>query len=142
MTLKPLAAAVALASCGLAADPAAAASHHTLGGDVAAAHFTASLDCLTPAARALFGRIEAHFGALQVLSTCRPGARVAGTGEISRHSSGNAIDFLAGGRKAEVVNWLIANHTSGGTMTYTDADHIHVDIGPHWVILAGRKILP
>jgi len=99
--------------------------------------WTTSITCLTPSARALIDTIEAKFGKMDIISTCRPGARVAGTGEISRHSSGNAIDFIAGDRKAAVLQWLIANHTSGGTMTYASSPHIHVDIGPHWVQLAG-----
>jgi hypothetical protein len=96
----------------------------------------ASRNCLTPAARALLGRIEAQFGAMQIISTCRPGARIAGSGRISKHASGNAIDFSAGSRKGAVVRWLIANHKSGGTMTYSDMSHIHVDIGPHFVSLS------
>jgi Peptidase M15 len=95
----------------------------------------ASRTCLTPAARALLGRIEAQFGSVQVISTCRPGARIAGTGRISRHASGNAVDFNAGGRKGAIVRWLIANHRSGGTMTYAGMGHIHVDIGPRFVSL-------
>jgi hypothetical protein len=94
-----------------------------------------SRGCLTSAARALLGRIASHFGQVQIVSTCRPGARIAGTGRISRHASGNAIDFNAGGRKAAVVRWLIANHKSGGTMTYAGMNHIHVDIGYHFVSL-------
>ncbi len=94
-----------------------------------------SRSCLTPAARALLGRIEAQFGQMQIISTCRPGARIAGTGRISRHASGNAVDFNAGGRKGQVVRWLIANHRSGGTMTYAGMSHVHVDIGPHFVSL-------
>ena len=91
--------------------------------------------CLTPAARALLGRIESQFGTMQIISTCRPGARIAGTNRISRHASGNAVDFNAGGRKSAVVRWLIANHRSGGTMTYASMSHIHVDIGPRFVAL-------
>lgn len=91
--------------------------------------------CLTGEARALLDRIEARFGPVQVVSTCRPGARIAGSGRISRHASGNAVDFEAGARKAEIVAWLIANHTSGGTMTYAGLEHVHVDIGPHFVAL-------
>jgi hypothetical protein len=92
--------------------------------------------CLTPPARDLLARIEAQFGAVGIVSTCRPGAVIAGSGRPSRHASGNAIDFNApGGRKAEVVRWLIANHHSGGVMTYSDMNHIHVDIGHHFVAL-------
>jgi hypothetical protein len=97
--------------------------------------------CLTPAARALLGRIESQFGAVQIVSTCRPGARIAGTGRISRHASGNAVDFNAGPRKSAIVSWLIANHRSGGTMTYAGMSHVHVDIGPRFVSLnsGGRR---
>lgn len=91
--------------------------------------------CLSAPARALLERIEAQFGPMQVISTCRPGARIAGTGRISRHASGNAIDFNAGGRKGEVVRWLIANHKAGGIMTYAGMSHIHVDIGYPFVAL-------
>ena len=103
-----------------------------------------SRTCLTPAARDLLSRIEAQFGRVSLVSTCRPGARIAGTGRPSRHASGNAIDFKApAGRKADVVRWLIANHQAGGVMTYARMDHIHVDIGYRFVALAaggrGRK---
>ena len=48
-----------------------------------AARRGASRGCLTPPARALLERIESQFGAMQIISTCRPGARIAGTGQIS-----------------------------------------------------------
>ena len=91
--------------------------------------------CLRSTARALLDRIEAQFGPMQLISTCRPGARIAGSGRISKHASGEAIDFNAGRRKGEVVRWLIANHKSGGTMTYAGMSHIHVDVGQHFVAL-------
>ncbi|MFT3732102.1 MAG: D-Ala-D-Ala carboxypeptidase family metallohydrolase [Hyphomicrobium sp.] len=94
-----------------------------------------STACLTSSARNLLARIRAQFGNVQIVSTCRPGARIAGTSHPSRHASGQAIDFRVPGRKAEVVRWLIANHRSGGTMTYRDMDHIHVDVGPRFVSL-------
>lgn len=123
----------ALLSIGLFAAIAATA---VLGGQ---AHASASRSCLTQAARNLLARIEEKFGSMQIISTCRPGARVAGTGRPSRHASGNAIDFNAGGRKGEVVQWLIANHRSGGTMTYPGKSHVHVDIGQHFVSLSGGR---
>lgn len=95
--------------------------------------------CLKPAARALLDRIEAEFGAMRIISTCRAGARIAGTGRISKHATGEAIDFDAGSRRREVVRWLIANHTTGGTMTYSDMSHIHVDVGMHFVALNARS---
>jgi hypothetical protein len=95
--------------------------------------------CLTPPARALLDRIEDKFGPMKLISTCRPGATIAGTGRPSRHASGNAVDFDAGSQKAEIVEWLIANHHEGGTMTYANMDHVHVDIGPHFVSIAGGQ---
>ena len=91
--------------------------------------------CLKPAARALLDRIEAEFGRMEIISTCRPGARIAGTGRISKHATGEAIDFNAGRRKGDVVRWLIANHKSGGIMTYAGMSHIHVDVGHRFVAL-------
>jgi hypothetical protein len=92
--------------------------------------------CLSSAARSLLERIEAQFGVVRIISTCRPGAVIAGSGRPSRHASGNAIDFDApAGRKPQVVQWLIANHRSGGVMTYAAMNHIHVDIGRRFVAL-------
>jgi hypothetical protein len=95
--------------------------------------------CLTNAARAVLDNIEARFGPVQVISTCRPGARIAGSGRISRHASGNAVDFEAGKRKGAIIDWLVANHKKGGTMTYPSMSHIHVDVGQHFVSLAGGR---
>lgn len=94
-----------------------------------------STGCLTSSARNLLGRIRSQFGNVQIISTCRKGARIAGSGRPSKHASGQAIDFRVAGRKAAVVRWLIANHRSGGTMTYRDMDHIHVDVGSRFVAL-------
>ena len=95
-----------------------------------------SRTCLSSGARNLLARIEAQFGAVGIVSTCRPGAVIAGSGRPSRHASGNAIDFNApAGRKADVVRWLIANHRAGGVMTYARMNHIHVDIGHRFVAL-------
>lgn len=95
--------------------------------------------CLKPSARALLGRIEAHFGRVQLVSTCRRGARIRGTGKLSKHATGEAIDFKVPGRnKAEVIRWLKANHHGGGIMTYRNFNHIHVDVGHRFVRLGAR----
>lgn len=94
---------------------------------------------LTPAMLALLQKIENKFGPVNVISGYRPGARIATTGRISRHASGNAVDIDAGSRKGAIVKWLIANHKKGGTMTYADMGHIHVDIGPHFVSLGSSS---
>ena len=63
-----------------------------------------SRSCLTRDTRALLDRMETEFGPLHIVSTCRPGARVAGTGRPSKHGSGEAIDFDAPqGKKSELV---------------------------------------
>ena len=92
--------------------------------------------CLTDPIRAVLEKVEDVFGPVEVISTCRPGATIAGSGRPSRHASGNAVDFEAGGRKAQIVKWLVANHHTGGTMTYSDMSHIHIDVGPYFVALA------
>jgi uncharacterized protein YcbK (DUF882 family) len=94
--------------------------------------------CLTAAAKSLLARIEAKFGRVQIVSTCRAGAVIAGSGHPSMHRYGMAIDFKTS-KKGEVVRWLAANN-SGGTMTYANSDHIHADVGRyHFVSLAGHR---
>jgi len=98
---------------------------------------TTSRNCLTPAARALLARLEAQFGAVKVVSTCRRGATIAGTRQPSMHRYGKAFDFVApAGRKAEVVRWLRDN-SPGVTMTYYRLSHIHTDVGPYHKVIYG-----
>lgn len=98
-----------------------------------------SRSCLQPQARALLNRIEGQFGSVSIVSTCRPGAVIATSGKPSKHRNGLAIDFDAGSRKGAIVSWLRQNHHSGGTMTYRDMSHIHVDIGPRFVSLGASS---
>lgn len=99
----------------------------------------ASISCLQPSTKALWAKVTAYWGPMRVVSTCRPGAKIRGTGRTSRHAHGHAIDFYAPkGKKQAVVRWLIANHTSGGVMTYRNMGHIHIDIGPRFVKLGAR----
>ncbi|WP_045835204.1 DUF882 domain-containing protein [Hyphomicrobium sp. 99] len=94
-----------------------------------------NIACLTSEARNVLARIRSQFNNVDIVSTCRPGATIAGTNHPSKHASGQAIDFRVPGRKAEVVRWLIANYRNGGIMTYYDMDHIHVDVGTRFVAL-------
>jgi uncharacterized protein YcbK (DUF882 family) len=110
-------------------------SHSHGGGGVSRA-------CLQSSARALLYRIESQFGPVQIVSTCRPGAVIAGSGKPSKHRYGLAVDFNApAGKKGAIVQWLIKNHHSGGTMTYAGMNHIHVDVGSRFVSLGagGRR---
>ena len=76
-------------------------------------------------------------GVAFALSTVVPGVSYDDGMQLANriHASGQAIDFRVPGKKAEVVRWLIANHHSGGVMTYSDMNHIHVDVGPRFVAL-------
>jgi Peptidase M15 len=137
---------VAVLACLLFAPVAEARTHKTVKshGHARVAHSgggaSSERDCLTRETRNLLGRIESRFGRVQLISTCRPGARIATTGKVSKHASGQAIDFNPpSGKKQELVRWLIANHKSGGTMTYRDMSHIHVDIGYHFVSLGSAS---
>lgn len=111
------------------------ARHHSANRSVSEGSGGTSRSCLTSEARDILNRIEKRFGHVEIVSTCRPGAKIATSGRPSKHASGQAIDFRVSGRKSEVVKWLIANHSDGGTMTYNDMDHIHVDVGSHFVAL-------
>jgi len=98
---------------------------------------TTSRNCLAPAARALLHRLEAQFGTVKIVSTCRRGATIAGTRQPSMHRYGKAIDFIAPpGRKADVVRWLRDN-SPGVTMTYYRMSHIHTDVGPYHKVIYG-----
>jgi uncharacterized protein YcbK (DUF882 family) len=96
-----------------------------------------SRSCLNRETRQLLDRVEAEFGAVQIVSTCRPGAVIAGTHHASMHRYGRAVDFNAPpGRKAAIVRWLAANNP-GGTMTYASMGHIHMDTGPYHFVSLG-----
>jgi uncharacterized protein YcbK (DUF882 family) len=77
----------------------------------------------------VLARLEARFGAVKVISTCRPGAVIAGSGgRPSYHRYGMAVDFIAPpGRKAEVVKWLYRQGTL--VMTYGRMSHVHFNLG-------------
>ena len=98
----------------------------------AASAATSSTSCLPASVRATLGQIERKFGRIQVVSTHRPGARIAGTGNTSYHASCRAADFDAPrGKHAAVLSWLQSNF-SGGIGTYScGMHHIHIDNGPH-----------
>lgn len=125
--LRLIAAALVLASV---ATPAAAFSWSvyqgpgTLQGYKAA---SASRSCLTGETRALLSRLEGRFGRQQVISTCRPGAVIAGTGRPSQHRHGKAVDFRPNGNRAAILAWLRAN-AKGAVITYSSG-HIHFDTG-------------
>lgn len=106
--------------------------------------WTASTNCLPSSLKRKVNQLESRFGRIRIISTFRRGARIAGTGRVSKHASCRAIDFKpARGQYRQVVRWLRATHR-GGLGTYSCAmHHIHIDNGPklrwhHCVNSAGR----
>jgi uncharacterized protein YcbK (DUF882 family) len=93
---------------------------------------SSSTSCLPGNVRNTLSQIEKRFGRIQVVSTHRPGARIAGNGNTSYHASCRAADFAAPkGKHGAVVSWLKSNF-SGGVGTYScGMHHIHIDNGPH-----------
>jgi uncharacterized protein YcbK (DUF882 family) len=96
----------------------------------AAAH-SSSTGCLPASVRSALVQVQKRFGHIQVVSTHRPGARIAGTGRPSYHGSCRAADFAAPrGKHGAVVAWLKGNF-NGGIGTYScSMHHIHIDNGP------------
>ena len=88
---------------------------------------SASRSCLTGETRSLLNRMEARFGRQQVISTCRPGAVIAGTGRPSQHRYGKAVDFRPNGNRTAILAWLRGN-VRGAVITYRTG-HIHFDTG-------------
>ena len=90
-----------------------------------------STGCLPGDVKSALWQIQKKFGSIQVVSTHRPGARIAGSGRQSYHASCRAVDFKApSGKHGAVVSWLKSNF-SGGVGTYScSMHHIHIDNGP------------
>ena len=88
---------------------------------------TASRSFLTSDTRSLLNRMEARFGKVRVISTCRPGAVIAGSGRPSQHRYGKAVDFMPNGNRSAQLAWLRAN-VPGAVITYASG-HIHFDTG-------------
>lgn len=93
---------------------------------------TAEAACMPASLAHTLDQIRSKFGPVQVVSTHRPGARIAGSGRMSYHANCRAVDFNPPkGKYNEVVAWLRANH-SGGLGTYScGMHHIHIDNGPN-----------
>ncbi len=92
---------------------------------------SAKAGCMPASLSAKLNQIRAKFGPIQVISTHRPGARIAGSGRRSYHASCRAVDFNPPrGKYKQVLAWLKANH-NGGVGSYScGMHHIHIDNGP------------
>lgn len=90
-----------------------------------------STGCLPGIIKSRLHQIRKKFGKVRVISSHRPGARIAGSGKRSYHASCRAVDFHPPrGKYRAVVNWLKKVH-KGGVGTYScGMHHIHLDNGP------------
>ena len=91
-----------------------------------------SESCLPGVLKSRLAQVRKRCGAITVVSTHRPGARINGSGKQSFHAQCRAADFIPPkGKYGEVTRWLYANH-EGGVGTYTCMNHIHIDNGPNY----------
>lgn len=71
-----------------------------------------------------------RFGKVQIISTYRKGARIAGTGRRSKHASCKAVDFHLRGNKAAAIRWLKKRRLE--VITYgCGMHHIHIATGSY-----------
>ena len=92
---------------------------------------TTNTGCLPASLQQALADVQQRFGPVEVVSTHRPGARIAGTGHRSMHASCEAIDFRpARGTYGAVASYLRGSW-KGGFGTYSSG-HIHIDTGANY----------
>jgi len=126
--------------------PVAVMAAFLLGAPIHPAQTKVPTKCLPKVLKHRLAQVEKRFGHVRLISTYRRGARIAGTGRVSKHASCRAIDFkVPRGKHRLAVKWLRKHH-SGGVGTYSCAmHHIHIDNGPklrwhHCVNRNGRPV--
>jgi uncharacterized protein YcbK (DUF882 family) len=78
----------------------------------------------------MLAAIESRYGPVQVISTYRPGARIAGTSYPSLHASCRAVDFHPAPGKYREVLAYVRDQWNGGIGTYSgQLHHLHLDMG-------------
>ena len=95
-----------------------------------------SRSCLTGDTRAVLARLESRVGKVKIVSTCRPGARIAGTNRQSKHAIGRAVDFNTG-KKAAAISFLRSQGVF--VMTYCGMSHVHFNTGQSGASFCGSK---
>jgi uncharacterized protein YcbK (DUF882 family) len=92
-----------------------------------------STSCLPGSVQGTLNKIRQKFGPVQIVSTFRRGAVIAGTGRRSLHASCRAVDFNApAGKRAAVIAWLRSNHKGGLGIYSCGMSHLHIDNGGHY----------
>jgi hypothetical protein len=95
-----------------------------------------SRSCLTGDTRAVLNRLEARIGKVQVVSTCRPRARIRGTSRQSKHAIGRAVDFNTR-NKAAAISFLRSQGVF--VMTYCGMSHVHFNTGQSGTSFCGAR---
>jgi peptidase M15-like protein len=86
--------------------------------------------CLPHELKGILASIESRYGPVQVISTFRPGARIAGTHHASLHASCRAVDFHPARGKYREVLAYVRSQWNGGIGTYSGQQHhLHLDVG-------------
>lgn len=95
--------------------------------------YAQSTSCLPGSLKSTLNTINKKFGRVNVVSTHKPGARIAGSRKRSYHASCRAVDFIpARGTYKRVLSYLKKTH-KGGLITYScSMHHIHIDNGPNY----------
>lgn len=134
MRLRAIAVALAFACV---ASPAFAFSWSVYQGRTLQGYSKASTSrsCLTGDTRAVLARLEARVGKVSIVSTCRPGARIAGTNRQSKHAVGRAVDFNTS-RKAAAISFLRSQGVF--VMTYCGMSHVHFNTGQSGTSFCGK----
>lgn len=102
-----------------------------LGGCAHKAHISKETECLPSAVEEELRTIDAQFGKVHIVSTYRPGAKIAGTNITSYHAYCRAVDFNVRGNGAQqrAASYLRASW-EGGFGTYSSKmHHLHIDNG-------------
>lgn len=94
---------------------------------------SAQSGCLPGSIQSTLNKIRAKFGPVQIVSTYRRGAIIAGTGRRSLHASCRAVDFKAPpGKRGAVIAWLRSNHSGGLGIYSCSMNHLHIDNGGNY----------
>ena len=95
-----------------------------------AAHLraTVSTSCLPGSIKAALARVQSQCGGLTIISAHRGGARIAGSGKPSYHSSCRAADFTMRDYKCGMR--VLAGWSGGLSTDPHRVAHLHMDTGP------------
>jgi uncharacterized protein YcbK (DUF882 family) len=86
--------------------------------------------CLPASLKKELSIVRERFGKVTIVSTYRPGARIAGSGHRSKHADCRAVDFEVRNKSA-AFRWLDKVHRGGLGNYYGPCNHLHIDDGPN-----------